>query len=59
MDVDKKFPVIDFTYGGNQSCEVGLDLSKAQGAIWVGDVICTGLKTYAGNQQAGEMANEG
>ena len=24
MDVDKKFPVIDFTHGGNQTCEVDL-----------------------------------
>ncbi|CAI0953986.1 Uncharacterised protein [Serratia quinivorans] len=59
MDVDKKFPVIDFTHSGNQSCEVSLDLSKAQGAIWVGDVICSGLQTYVGNLQAGEMSNEG
>ncbi len=59
MDVDKKFPVIDFTYRGNQSCEVSLDLSKAQGAIWVGDVICSGLQTYAGNLQTGETTNEG
>ncbi|NWA19892.1 CS1-pili formation C-terminal domain-containing protein [Serratia liquefaciens] len=60
MDVDKKFPVIDFTHSGNQSCEVDLDLSKAQGAVWVGDVVCTGLKTYAGNNmQAGETINEG
>lgn len=59
MDVDKKFPVIDFTYRDNQSCEVSLDLSKAQGAIWVGDVICSGLQTYAGNLQTGEKINEG
>jgi hypothetical protein len=59
MDVDKKFPVIDFTYRGNQSCEVSLDLSKAQGAIWVGDVICNGLQTYAGNLPTGESINEG
>lgn len=55
MDVDKKFPVIDFTHGGNQTCEVDLDLSKAQGAVWVGDVICTGLKTYAGNMSSGSL----
>ncbi|WP_411261616.1 CS1-pili formation C-terminal domain-containing protein [Serratia marcescens] len=58
MDVDKKFPVIDFTHGGNQTCEVDLDLSKAQGAVWVGDVICTGLKTYAGNMSSGESDHE-
>lgn len=54
MDVDKKYPTIDFTYGNNQSCEVGLELSQARGAVWVGDVVCTGLKTYASAQQAGE-----
>ncbi|HHT5348187.1 TPA: TcfC E-set like domain-containing protein [Raoultella planticola] len=54
MDVDKKYPTIDFTYGNNQSCEVGLEISQARGAVWVGDVVCTGLKTYASAQQAGE-----
>ncbi|MEL0551924.1 fimbrial biogenesis outer membrane usher protein [Raoultella lignicola] len=54
MDVDKKFPTIDFTYGNNQSCEVGLNISQARGAVWVGDVVCAGLKTYASTQQAGE-----
>ncbi|VTR17039.1 Uncharacterised protein [Serratia fonticola] len=59
MDVDKKFPVIDFTYRHNQSCEVALDLSKAQGAVWVGDVVCRGLKSYAKVSQPGDMSNEG
>ncbi len=36
----------------------GFDLSKAQGAVWVGDVICTGLKTYAGNMSSGEFDHE-
>ncbi|WP_431225814.1 CS1-pili formation C-terminal domain-containing protein [Serratia sp. L9] len=58
MDVDKKFPVIDFTHGNNQTCEVSLDLAKAQGAVWVGDVVCQGLKTYASNGLTGEMGNE-
>ncbi|WBF47766.1 fimbrial biogenesis outer membrane usher protein [Serratia rubidaea] len=52
MDVDKKFPVIDFSSADNQRCEVELDLSKARGAVWVGDVVCSGLKTYAGNAPA-------
>ncbi|MHA7848591.1 CS1-pili formation C-terminal domain-containing protein [Serratia sp. D1N4] len=59
MDIDKKFPVIDFTHSGNQTCEVGLDLSKAQGAIWVGDVVCNGLKTYVSSRQAEEVGYEG
>ncbi|WP_369794928.1 CS1-pili formation C-terminal domain-containing protein [Serratia sp. Ag1] len=59
MDVDKKFPVIDFTQSQGQTCEVELDLVKAQGAVWVGDVVCRGLRTYASHGQAGEMRNEG
>ncbi|WP_312688685.1 CS1-pili formation C-terminal domain-containing protein [Kosakonia sp.] len=47
MDVDKKYPVIDFYYGNNKRCETELDISDARGAIWVGDVICRGLKSYA------------
>lgn len=54
MDVDKKHPTIDFTDNGNQRCEVVLDLRTARGAVWVGDVICTGLKTYAAAVQSGE-----
>ncbi|HAT3921001.1 TPA: hypothetical protein I9Y23_004719 [Kluyvera ascorbata] len=48
MDVDKKYPLIDFNYSHNQQCEVELDISNARGAIWVGDVVCHGLKSYAG-----------
>lgn len=59
MDVDKKFPVIDFYHHDNQTCKVELDLSKAQGAVWVGNVVCTGLKTYASNLQPREANNEG
>lgn len=59
MDVDKKFPVIDFSYRQDQTCEVALDLSKAQGAVWVGDVVCRGLKSYAKVAQTGDMINEG
>lgn len=53
MDIDKKYPTIDFSYGNNQSCEVELELNKARGAVWVGDVICSGLKTFANNLPAG------
>ncbi len=28
MDVDKKYPTIDFSYGGNKTCEVALELSR-------------------------------
>lgn len=53
MDVDKKYPTIDFNYGQNQSCEVELELEKAQGAVWVGDMTCTGLKSYTSNMSTG------
>ncbi|MFS6933777.1 CS1-pili formation C-terminal domain-containing protein [Klebsiella oxytoca] len=54
MDVDKKHPTIDFSYGQNQRCEVALELAQARGAVWVGDVVCSGLKTYAGiNREEG------
>ncbi|MBZ7297953.1 fimbrial biogenesis outer membrane usher protein [Klebsiella variicola] len=54
MDVDKKHPTIDFSYGKNQTCEVALELSQARGAVWVGDVVCSGLSTWAQVQKAGE-----
>ncbi|MGU3430990.1 CS1-pili formation C-terminal domain-containing protein [Enterobacter hormaechei] len=54
MDVDKKYPIIDFSYGKNQSCEVALELRQARGAVWVGDVVCSGLPTYAHMQQIGD-----
>lgn len=47
MDVNKKHPTIDFSYGQNQRCEVELELSQSRGAVWVGDVICSGLRSYA------------
>lgn len=54
MDVDKRYPTIDFSYGTGQRCEVELELSQARGAVWVGDVVCNGLKTYAGVSSTGE-----
>ncbi|STT28544.1 CFA/I fimbrial subunit C usher protein [Klebsiella pneumoniae] len=54
MDVDKKYPTIDFSYGGNKTCEVALELSQARGAVWVGDVVCSGLSSWAAVQQSGE-----
>ncbi|MCL1029846.1 fimbrial biogenesis outer membrane usher protein [Serratia silvae] len=55
MDIDKKFPMIDSTDHQQQSCEAALDLSQAQGAVWVGDVVCRGLKTTANLGQTGAM----
>lgn len=54
MDVDKKYPTIDFSYGGNKTCEVALELRQARGAVWVGDVVCSGLSSWAAVQQTGE-----
>lgn len=34
MDVDKKYPTIDFRYSGNKTCEVALELNQARGAVW-------------------------
>ena len=58
MDIDKKFPTVDFSYEDNKSCEANLDISNARGAVWVGDIICQGLKTFAGTMVEGET-NEG
>ncbi len=44
MDVDKKYPTIDFRYSGNKTCEVALELNQARGAVWVGDVVCSGAR---------------
>ncbi|HFR8653487.1 TPA: CS1-pili formation C-terminal domain-containing protein [Escherichia coli] len=54
MDVDKKYPTIDFSNDKNQRCEVALELSQARGAVWVGDVVCTGLSTWASVPPTGE-----
>ncbi|GDL55281.1 ECP production outer membrane protein [Escherichia coli] len=54
MDVDKKYPTIDFRYSGNKTCEVALELNQARGAVWVGDVVCSGLSSWAAVTQTGE-----
>ncbi|WP_415838474.1 fimbrial biogenesis outer membrane usher protein [Rahnella bruchi] len=53
MDVDRKYPTIDFKTSGNGSCEAELNLKDAKGAIWVGDVTCVGLNSYASNETSG------
>ena len=53
MDVDKKYPTIDFSYGGNKTCEVALELSRARRRLG-GDVVCSGLSSWAAVQQSGE-----
>lgn len=58
MDIDKKFPTVDFSYDDNKLCEANLDITNARGAVWVGDIICQGLKTFASTMVEGET-NEG
>lgn len=53
MDIDKRYPTIEFIHGSTR-CEIELELSKARGAVWVGDAVCNGLKTYAQRLQTGE-----
>ncbi|XDZ52488.1 CS1-pili formation C-terminal domain-containing protein [Neisseriaceae bacterium CLB008] len=39
MDVDKRYPIITLA-DASQHCEVELDLRKAKGVLWVGDLDC-------------------
>ena len=50
----KQYPTIDFRYSGNKTCEVALELNQARGAVWVGDVVCSGLSSWAAVTQTGE-----
>lgn len=59
MDIDKAFPTIDFSGKGDERCEAQLDLSAARGAVWVGDVICLGLPSYASNLDEKGNRHEG
>lgn len=40
MDVDKRYPSVSLTTLDQGICEVDLDLAKAKGVKWVGDVVC-------------------
>lgn len=53
IDIDKNYPDIDFFYSEDKSCEASLDIREARGAVWVGDVICQGLKTYTSTLSTG------
>ncbi|HDX8346003.1 TPA: CS1-pili formation C-terminal domain-containing protein [Aeromonas dhakensis] len=46
LDVDKAFPVLTFRHSSG-SCEAELDIRDQQGAAWLGDITCQGLKTLA------------
>lgn len=47
IDIDKKFPVITLVSANGNICEADLDLEKARGAAWVGDVQCALQSTMA------------
>lgn len=47
IDIDKKFPVITLVSANGNICEADIDLEKARGAAWVGDVQCALQSTMA------------
>lgn len=53
MDVDKRYPVITLMDARGGVCEADLDLSKARGAVWMGDIQCAEQQTMAA--QLGEQ----
>ncbi len=53
MDVDKKYPTIDFSYGGNKTCEVALELSQRAAPSGSG-MWSAAASSWAAVQQSGE-----
>lgn len=47
IDIDKKFPVITLMSQTGNLCEADLDLEKARGAAWVGEIQCSAQTTMA------------
>ena len=47
IDIDKKYPIITLVSANGSICEADLDLDKARGAAWVGDVKCALQSTMA------------
>ncbi|WP_431223866.1 CS1-pili formation C-terminal domain-containing protein [Serratia sp. L9] len=47
MDVDKRYPSVSLTTKEHGICEVDLDLAKAKGVKWVGDVVCAAQTVLA------------
>jgi len=47
IDIDKKFPVITLISQTGNLCEADLDLDKARGAAWVGEIQCSAQTTMA------------
>lgn len=46
MDVDKKYPTIDFRYSGNKTCEVALELNGR--AVPSGSVMWSAAASHRG-----------
>lgn len=53
MDIDKRHPTLDYTAANQPRCEARLDLREAQGAVWLGDIICRGMRTWQHQPQQG------
>ncbi|CBG89661.1 CS1-pili formation C-terminal domain-containing protein [Citrobacter rodentium] len=47
IDIDKKYPVITLISANGGRCEADLDLEKARGAAWVGEVKCRAQTSMA------------
>ncbi|MFH7527848.1 CS1-pili formation C-terminal domain-containing protein [Aeromonas sp. A5] len=46
MDIDKSNPTITFKYGSSY-CEAAVDIRNESGAVWLGEITCNGLSSYA------------
>lgn len=52
MDVDKRYPVITLIDQQGGVCEADLELTKARGAVWMGDIPCHPQVQSASNKGA-------
>ncbi|MBS0847894.1 CS1-pili formation C-terminal domain-containing protein [Citrobacter sp. JGM124] len=55
MDVDKRYPIITLIDNRGSLCEASLDLQKARGAVWLGDITCEMQQQVA--SRTGENSN--
>ncbi len=49
MDVDKKYPTIDFRYSGNKTCEAALELATRR-AVPSGSVMWSAAASHRGRR---------
>lgn len=40
IDIDKRYPELIVSDGEQEICEIKIDLSKARGAVWLGELSC-------------------